>query len=386
MLTVSPSVVRACVGGAFATCGAPAHKYSPISVLTGCPDSVDTRDVYGTGAYGTQLFPARGQGDGTFIPRGRTQKSMTNNPDQLRDRIGQFAATSHAEARSVSLNPLNATADGARARRREHQAQMGEVGDAIAVDSAVAMAAHTRAMFPTAQRVVLIAPDGGHYTPEPYEVLDGEGNALASRMYGWNDAFNEWVGDGETEGNLHLLAGDVDEHGGRLDGVLTDRAEGPGNYVYLELDIDRALELEMDPPRSSGIDAGAGEVRSSRSELVGQRRAITAQIGAMDVNDAAAGIQARYPTAATIEARTTGEDDVVWAEVRDADGNLLTAGDADDPEFFTEFDDLNLVPNKYKAPRSPLRTCTSDNDETWIRRYDLNKMAALTADELLRNP
>jgi hypothetical protein len=156
---------------------------------------------------------------------------MTNNPDQLRDRIGQFASTSHAEALNVTLNPsLNGTADAARARRREHQNEMGAVGDAIAVDSAVAMAAHTRAMFPAAQRVVLIASDGGHYTPEPYEVLDGEGNALASRMYGWDEPFAEWVGDGETEGNLRLLAGDMDEHGGRLDGILTDRAEGPGNY------------------------------------------------------------------------------------------------------------------------------------------------------------
>lgn len=312
---------------------------------------------------------------------------MTNNPDQLRDRIGQFASTSHAEALNVTLSSsLDATAEAARARRLEHQNEMGDVGDAIAVDSAVALAAHTRSMFPTAQRIVLFAQDFDYSTAAPYEVLDGEGTALATRMYGGDAAYNEWVGDGEAENNPHLLAGDVEEHGGRLDGVLTDRAEGPGNYVYLELDIDSALELELDSPRASGIDAGAVETTPSRSELVGQRRAITAQIGAMDVNDAAASIQARYPTAATIEARTTGEDDVVWAEVRDADGNLLTAGDADDPEFFTEFDELNLVPNKYKAPRSPLRTCTSDNDETWIRRYDLNKMAALTADELLGNP
>ena len=174
--------------------------------------------------------------------------------------------------------------------------------------------------------------------------------------------------------------------GGRLDGVLTDRSEGPGNYVYLELDIDKALELELDPPRTIGLDAGAAAGGPSRSELVNQRRALTAEIDAMDVHGAAAGIQARYPTAATVEARTTGEDgDVVWAEVRDAAGNLLTAGDTDDPEFFTEFDQLNLVPNKYEKRASPLRNCTAENDSPYVRSYSLDKMAALTAEELMED-
>lgn len=178
--------------------------------------------------------------------------------DQPRDRIGQFASTNHAEALNVTLNPaLSSIADEARARRLAHQNEMGDVGDAIAVDSAVAMAAHTRSMFPKAQRIVLIAPNFDYSTATPYEVLDGEGYALATSMYGGDDAFNEWAGDGEAEGNLHLLAADVEEHGGRLDGVLTDRSEGPGNYVYLELDIDKALSLELDPLRATGIDVTA---------------------------------------------------------------------------------------------------------------------------------
>lgn len=121
---------------------------------------------------------------------------------------------------------------------------------------------------------------------------------------------------------------------------------------------------------------------AERAALVASLRETQARIDALDINEAATALRRRYPTAATLEARTTGEDDVVWAELRDADGALLTAGDTDDPEFFTELDQLDLVPDKYRVKTSPLRACTTDDDEPWLRRYDLDKMAALTADQI----
>jgi hypothetical protein len=298
---------------------------------------------------------------------------MTSNQhDQPRDRIGQYAATTHAEASSVTLgsqpDPVTAAA---LERRRNHQEQIEGTFTEVAVDSAVAMAAHTRSKFPTAASVVLLVDrDFDYITAKPFEVHDADGNKLASRNYGpHQEAFDDWAGEGDEEDNVHLLAADVAEHGGKLDGILVRTGDDT-----VSLDIGKALAL----------DPGTVEQPTpGRDELVARRAAITAEIDALDVNDAAGKLRARYPDAATIEARTTGEDDVVWAELRDSHGNLLTAGDTDDPEFFTELDQLNLVPDKYHAKKSPLRHCTADNDQPWVRSYDLDKMTALTAADLM---
>jgi hypothetical protein len=66
-----------------------------------------------------------------------------------------------------------------------------------------------------------------------------------------------------------------------------------------------------------------------------------------------------------------------------ADGTTLWSGDPDDEDDPLELGGLNLCPDKYAAKSSPLRFCTTDNDEPWIRRYDLDKMSALTADQIL---
>lgn len=141
--------------------------------------------------------------------------------------------------------------------------------------------------------------------------------------------------------------------------------------------------ITLSPEQKSSAEMReTGKPQAERAALVASLRETQARIDALDINEAATALRRRYPTAATLEARTTGEDDVVWAELRDADGTLLTAGDTDDPEFFTELDQLDLVPDKYRVKTSPLRACTTDDDEPWLRRYDLDKMAALTADQI----
>jgi hypothetical protein len=117
----------------------------------------------------------------------------------------------------------------------------------------------------------------------------------------------------------------------------------------------------------------------SRAELVERRKAITAEIDALDVNDAAAAIRKRFPGACTIEA-TAGEEDGTPCLITDREGSDVWRGDI---EELHEMDSLNLTPDKYYAGSSPLRTCTAANDQAWVRRYDLDKMSALTAGDLL---
>ncbi|MET4144149.1 hypothetical protein [Arthrobacter sp. UYCo732] len=117
----------------------------------------------------------------------------------------------------------------------------------------------------------------------------------------------------------------------------------------------------------------------ARSELVNKRRAITAEIDALDVNEAAAALRKRFPSAAVIEA-TAGEEQATPCRLTDAHGTDLWRGDIED---LTELDALNLTPDKHYAGVNPLRTCTSPDDQAWIRRYDLDKMTELTAKDLL---
>jgi hypothetical protein len=116
----------------------------------------------------------------------------------------------------------------------------------------------------------------------------------------------------------------------------------------------------------------------SRAELVNKRKAITAEIDALDVNEAAAALRRRFPAAAKIEA-AAGEEETP-CRIMDREGNDVWLGDIED---LPELDVLNLTPDKYYAGTNPLRTCTTQDDMAWIRRYDLDKMSDLTAAELL---
>jgi hypothetical protein len=117
----------------------------------------------------------------------------------------------------------------------------------------------------------------------------------------------------------------------------------------------------------------------ARAELVDKRKSITAEIDALDVNEAAEAIRRRFPSAYTIEA-TAGEEDETPCRITDREGNDVWRGDI---EELPELDVLNLTPDKHYAGANPLRTCTAPDDQAWIRRYDLNKMSELTAGDLL---
>lgn len=127
----------------------------------------------------------------------------------------------------------------------------------------------------------------------------------------------------------------------------------------------------------------AGAPVTERAALAAERDRLQTRIDALDINTAAAGILARFPAATSISATTTGEEDgSLFVSVNTADGTTLWSGDPDDEDDPLELEDLDLVPDKYAAKTSALRHCTAEADQPWIRRYDLDKMTALTADQI----
>lgn len=142
--------------------------------------------------------------------------------------------------------------------------------------------------------------------------------------------------------------------------------------------------LETQMRKASQVD------KPSRAELVLMRRRLNDEVGALDVREAAGRIQKRFPGAASISAWNTGsgvgsESPEVHAFIADSSGNKLWQGDVADglPSGASGvFDAVDLVPNKYNQPRSPLRTCRIEHPTSPMMSYDLNKMANLTADDL----
>lgn len=127
----------------------------------------------------------------------------------------------------------------------------------------------------------------------------------------------------------------------------------------------------------------AGAPVTERAALAAERDRVQARIDALDINTAAAGILARFPAATSISATTTGEEDgSLSVSVNTADGATLWSGDPDDEDDPLALEGLNLYPNKWVTEKSPLRTCTAADDKPWLRRYDLNKMTALTAEQI----
>lgn len=123
--------------------------------------------------------------------------------------------------------------------------------------------------------------------------------------------------------------------------------------------------------------------RISREKLVQQRAALTAQIDAMDVSDAAADVRRKLPTALRVAAEEVYNPDGVNLTVLDADGKSLWSGVAEDLPEMTASGRLDLIPTNYHHDRSPLRTSVEPQDEPWIRTYNLDRMAAVTAEDLL---
>lgn len=116
-------------------------------------------------------------------------------------------------------------------------------------------------------------------------------------------------------------------------------------------------------------------------ELVDQRDTLTAQIDAQRLNEAAAAIRRRYPTAAYVEANEDfpGEVKLTYWDEKD---NVLGQGGLQEVQELGHFD---LIPMNYDAEKSPLRFCVEHEHDAYRRTLVLDRMAAVTADDLLQS-
>lgn len=157
---------------------------------------------------------------------------------------GQFAPESRSEAHIVLHDAdLREMESAAKRHRRLQQDRIDQLNHELAVASAAAIAARTKAMFRSARYAVFHTGDDDYTAPQPYSVLDAERNELSVR-WSHREGPSKWVfgeADDDPE-SVHVLACDLEYHGGRLDGILTERLPGPGQHRHLVLDIDKALE------------------------------------------------------------------------------------------------------------------------------------------------
>lgn len=130
------------------------------------------------------------------------------------------------------------------------------------------------------------------------------------------------------------------------------------------------------------IRAATGE--PSRDELAAQRRELNARIGAVDVTSAAAAVSRRFPDATTVTAFRSShqvfDPDELTVRVTNQDNRPIWEGPR---AQIPELGELSLIPDPYQRQDSPLRTSAVRHyNHTW-RSYDLTKMAAVTAAELM---
>lgn len=158
---------------------------------------------------------------------------------------GQYAANSHSDA----VPALNAAPSGRQLmeRRRNRLAEVMEFESLLAVDSAKALAAHTRELFPTAQTIHFEETDRGLYEALPWKITDADGGILAGeRDWDTRQAFATWRGSDLDEENADSLARDLGRRGARLTQAITPvaRVGYPADDAGLnfELDLDQVLE------------------------------------------------------------------------------------------------------------------------------------------------
>jgi hypothetical protein len=162
---------------------------------------------------------------------------------------GQFATTVHSDAVPVLtvLDPdpvLSGVAVAAVARRTAIQEQMWDLQQQIAVESAGALAARTRAHFPDAKYVTFRGNADTLERLEPNSIVSADGTTLASPD-DWDTSgpYWRWAGDAEEDGyDVHFLAYDLEHHNGKLDGCFAPGTGVMNRYAYTTLDIDKALE------------------------------------------------------------------------------------------------------------------------------------------------
>jgi hypothetical protein len=131
--------------------------------------------------------------------------------------------------------------------------------------------------------------------------------------------------------------------------------------------------------------SGVGESQS-REDLVAARKKLNAQIGAMDVTEAAEALKKRFPKAHSIAAYRTShqiyDTEEMTVQINDKDRNRLWEGSR---EKLPQLGSLSLIPDKYQAEDSPLRTSAiTHHNHNW-RHYSLYKMEHLTPEDLMED-
>lgn len=178
---------------------------------------------------------------------------MTSNPFQKRDRGGRFDFDTHAEP---GIGPLTAqpseTTRQSLSRREELARRAAELQAEIAIESAAALASHTRDVFPDAEYLEITADDV-HGNGARVTGIRGPEDRLLARRGGSSrtpsEVYSRWASMGRGEESTAALTADLQ---GRLDhlgeaATLTSKPR-EGNFgVYaggctFTLDIDKALE------------------------------------------------------------------------------------------------------------------------------------------------
>lgn len=183
---------------------------------------------------------------------------MTGNPHQKRDRAGRFDFAMHAEPDISPLRgqPSEATRR-ALAARDELLARAAEIQAAVAVESAAALASHTRDHFPDAEYIAFIADDVHGAGARVTAIWGAGGRLLAARAGGdqvRTDAFVSWAQPGASGEPAESLAADLGGHATNLGDAmeLTSKPRADGFGVYggacsFSLHIDRMLDAEHRP-------------------------------------------------------------------------------------------------------------------------------------------
>lgn len=159
---------------------------------------------------------------------------------------GQFAPDTHTEPEvALHAGTMSTLEAGFKNARRLQQDTMAQLTFEMAANSAAAIAARTKALYPTARYAVFHTDDQQWFEFRPYGVLDADRKELLVQDWRNPGDYSTWA-DGENDEDpesIHMLANDLQDHGGKLDGILSEKTNGPGAYTTVELDLDKALEI-----------------------------------------------------------------------------------------------------------------------------------------------
>lgn len=177
---------------------------------------------------------------------------MSLNPTQRRDTGGRWDFAVHIEPNVQLLGTVKSQSTaGAVNRRAELRKAARGLHAQAAVQSAAAIASHTRDLFPDAKTLRITADDVDGGGAQVDAILDGEGRTIAARNgeLAVTDAYwDAWEpGDYGSE-SMSMLAADLGDHDGLLNDAMT-AAPGARPTAFgvnaggckFTLDIDAAM-------------------------------------------------------------------------------------------------------------------------------------------------